>query len=261
MAILVTIEAFAIGLLALLVAGLLRSHAEILRSLHGLGAGLNLDSQPGSQGPSVPTNLRDPSSTAGFDLVGTTPRGEATAVGVAGAEQGTLLAFLSSGCAGCGAFWEAFAADSELSVPGGARLVVVTKDPDEESQSTIVRLAPPDVTVVMSTEAWRDYEVPVAPYFLYVDGASGQVVGEGSGTNWAQVSSLLSQAVGDAGLPGTETKADERRRRRLRAQAGDAAREKRAEEKLLAAGIHPGHPSLYPDREADREAQPDQSRR
>jgi hypothetical protein len=257
MAVLVTIQAFAIGLLGLLVAGLLRSHAEILRSLHDLGAGLNLDSQPGSQGPSIPTNLREPSSTAGFDLVGTTPRGEATAVGVVGAEQGTLLAFLSSGCTSCNAFWEAFATDSDLAVPGGARLVVVTKDPDEESQSSIVRLAPADVTVVMSTRAWRDYEVPVAPYFLYVDGSSGQVVGEGAGTSWAQVSSLLSQAVGDAGLAGTDTRTNERRRRRLRAQAGDAAREKRAEEKLLSAGIHPGHPSLYPE----RETQADQSQR
>jgi len=36
---LVVAEAVAIGLLGLLVAGLLRSHAEILRRLHQLGAG------------------------------------------------------------------------------------------------------------------------------------------------------------------------------------------------------------------------------
>jgi hypothetical protein len=35
--VLVVVEAVAIALLALLVAGLLRSHAEILRSLHELG--------------------------------------------------------------------------------------------------------------------------------------------------------------------------------------------------------------------------------
>jgi len=40
LAILVTVEAVAIGLLGLLVAGLLRSHAEVLRALHDLGAGL-----------------------------------------------------------------------------------------------------------------------------------------------------------------------------------------------------------------------------
>jgi len=251
MVVLVTIEAFAIGLLGLLVAGLLRSHAEILRSLHNLGAGMDLDSHAttGAQAPSISTNLREPSSSSGFDLVGTTPRGEATAVGVVGAEQSTLLAFLSSGCLTCTAFWDAFAGDVDLDVPGGARLVVVTKDPDEESQSTVLHLASADMTVVMSTQAWRDYEVPVAPYFLYVDGSSGQVVGEGAGTSWTQVSSLLSQAVGDAGLV-PQGKAGERRRRRLRARAGDAAREKRAEEKLLAAGIRPGHPSLYPERQA-----------
>lgn len=245
MAVLVTVEAFAIALLGLLVAGLLRSHAEILRSLHNLGAGLDLDADAGAGAgaPGQDTALREPSSNKGFDLVGVTPGGDATAIGVLGADQGTLLAFLTSGCLTCHAFWDAFAGD--VAVPGDARLVVVTKGPDEESPSKVGRLASSDVAVVMSTQAWRDYEIPVAPYFIYVDGRSGTVVGEGAGATWAKVSSLFAESLADAGLA-SGNKTAERARRRRRARAHEAARERRAEESLLAAGIHPGHPSLYP---------------
>ena len=44
---LVVALAVAVVLLAVLVAGLLRSHAEILRALHELGAGLELDRADG----------------------------------------------------------------------------------------------------------------------------------------------------------------------------------------------------------------------
>ena len=63
MVVLVTLLAVAVGLLSLLVAGLLRSHAEILRSLHELGVDLDPGtrapsatvSAPPSQKPAVPT--------------------------------------------------------------------------------------------------------------------------------------------------------------------------------------------------------------
>ena len=61
------------------------------------------------------------------------------AVGVVGAPEPTLLAFLSSGCLTCREFWETFA-DPSLDVPGGARLVVVTMSPEDES---VGRGAPP----------------------------------------------------------------------------------------------------------------------
>lgn len=252
MVVLVTIEAFAILLLGLLVAGLLRSHAEILRTLHNMGAGLDLDR--GSEPVAPPTVLRDASATTGFDVSGVTPRGEAITVGVTGAEGGVLLAFLSSGCLTCTAFWDALADGPQPSVPGDARLVIVTKGPDQESQSKLRQLAPLDVPVVMSTQAWEDYEVPVAPYFLYVHGPSGQVVGEGAGNSWAQVSALIAEALADAGLAGGD-RASNRERRRLRARASDAAREARADADLLAAGIHSGHPSLYPATQGDAKAQ------
>ncbi|MGH9265808.1 MAG: hypothetical protein ACRD1D_14055 [Acidimicrobiales bacterium] len=226
MAQVVAIQAVAIVLLGLLVAGLLRSHAEILRRLHELGAGLDPDATPGTGATTrLPAPVRRTAAT-GFDLSGATPADEAVRIGVVGARQSTLLAFLSSGCLTCGGFWDTFGGTDRLAVPGGARLVVVTKGPEAESPSRIRELSPSAFPVVMSTEAWLEYKVPHTPYFVYVDGPTGRIVGEGSAQSWQQVVSLWSQAVADA------------------AATGDA----RADRELQQAGIHPGHESLYPSR-------------
>lgn len=254
MAAVIVVEAVAIILLGVLVAGLLRSHAEILRALHRVGVRLDDDHEHGA----VPFRVQPgvapprPADTPAHDLAGVSPDDEAIVVGVAGAAHPTLLAFLSSGCATCAGFWDAFAAAPPL--PAGTRLVIVTKDPDEESQSEIRRLAPHGVAVVMSSAAWGDYEVPGSPYFVYVDGRGGRVVGEGAATTWPQVASLLGQAVADAATPaqvpagagdaggwGHGAEAD----RGGWGRGGEGDRAERVDRELLAAGIHPGHPSLY----------------
>ena len=233
---LVVVEALAIVMLGILVAGLLRSHAEILRSLHQLGVGLDDEHDHGNADFSVQPGLPEPgrASTPAHDLSGVTPDDETVALGVVGAGHSTLLAFLSSGCLTCASFWQAFRDEAGLGLPAGARLVIATKGPEEESESEIAKLAPAGVDLVMSSAAWDDYEVPGSPYFVYVDGPSGRIVGEGAATSWEQVTSLLGQALGDT------------KRRRSRAHVNDdAAREARANRELAAAGIHPGHPSLY----------------
>jgi hypothetical protein len=78
------------------------------------------------------------------------------------------------------------------------RIVVVTKGPEEESESAIQEMAPREITTVMSTRAWVDYRVPVSPFFLLVDGASSMVVGEGSGQSWDQVLRLLQRSTNDS---------------------------------------------------------------
>ena len=112
------------------------------------------------------------------------------------------------------------------------RLVVVAKGPEAESESRLRELAPEGVTLVQSTDAWTDYEVPVSPYFVLVDGPSGAVIGEGSATSWGQVSSLMSQAIADA----TSVRRD-------RLENGEF----RSDAELRKAGILPGDPSLYPE--------------
>ena len=225
MAQVLVIQTVAIVLLGLLVVGLLRSHAEILRKLHELGAGLDPDAPSAVTSP-VPAPVRRGAST-GFDLAGTTPADESVRIGVVGARQSTVVAFLSSGCLTCGGFWDTFASADRLTVPGGARLVIVTKGSEAESESRIRELAPSAFPVVMSTEAWLEYRVPHTPYFVYVDGPPARIIGEGSAQPWQQVVSLWSQALADDAS---------------RSGGGEA----RADRELQQAGIHPGHESLYP---------------
>ena len=188
----------AVLLLAVLVAGLLRSHAEILKALHELGAGLELDRAGGPvdvtiDGVRAPRTRAASAETADA-LAGETLDGEAVVLSLTGGRD-TLLAFLSSGCLTCAAFWEAFAEPS-LAVPGDARLVVVTRSLDEESPSALRARAPRQVTVVASSSAWEGFGVPGSPYFVYVDG-TGRVVGEGSAASWPAVATLMGQAQAD----------------------------------------------------------------
>ncbi len=221
---LVILEAVVIAVLGVLVFGLLRSHADILRSLHRLGAGEDSETAtvPLRTRPGVPPPRAE--ATAAADLSGRRPGGGAVKVAVVGVERQTLLAFLSSGCATCAGFWKAFGEDQRI--PAGVRLVVVTKGPEAESESTVAALAPHGVTTAMSSEAWDHYRVPVAPYFILVDGPSGRVAGEGAAASWRQMVSLLERARADD----------------LMADGPVSDRETR---ELLAGGIVPGHPSLY----------------
>ena len=183
--------ALVVLVLAVLVAGLLRSHAEILKALHELGAGLDLDldaSEPtAGTGPTAPSRAGRPAPEA---LLGETLDGEQVALPLRGAP--TLLAFLSSNCTTCQPFWSAFAEGSPAA-PAGARLAVITKDLAEESLRTLTERAPARVPMVCSTSAWDALDIPGSPYFLLVD-AAGSVIGEGSGASWPQVVDLLEQA-------------------------------------------------------------------
>jgi hypothetical protein len=220
------IQIAAIALLGLLVIGLLKSHAEILRQLHELGAGRGEET-----GHPVPVGLASggASGAAAHDVAGRTPAGEAAVVAVLGVAHDTLLAFLSSGCLTCAGFWEALGAGGDLGLPADMRVVAVTKDPGEESAAAIRGLAPGQ-TVVMSTQAWFDYEVPGSPYFVHVNATTGRVAGEGTASTWEQVVSLVSRAAADV----------------TRSQVGARRQEDRIDQELTAAGILPGDPSLYP---------------
>jgi hypothetical protein len=228
--------AVVVAVLLVLVAGLLRSHALILRRLHELGAGIGdptaVRAVPGRPGPSDAATGR-----AAADVVGVDPDGDAVALRVVGAPHDTVLAFLSSTCLTCGRFWDDLRDPRSVPLPQGARLVVVAKGPQEESPSAIADLAPRGVTTVLSSDAWEAYEVPGSPYVVCVDGPSGTVKGEGTGGSWAQVAGLLAQATGDVGFT-----AGGGRRRKARA---DAEREADIDAALLAAGVLPGDERLY----------------
>ena len=231
---LVATETVVLVLLTVVVTGLLRSHGEILRRLHALGAGLDPDAadQPAVLRPRGDLPRADEGLGPAADLAGVGLRDDALSIPVVGVQHRTLLAFLSSGCLTCRGFWEAFADPRALGLPADVRLVAVTKDAAEESLHALRELAPPDLAVVMSTAAWEHYTVPGSPYFALIDGAEGRVVGEGTGASWPQVQGLLTHTTGDEGT----------RSRRLN---GAADTEARIDRELLVHGILPGDPRLY----------------
>jgi len=214
---LVACETVLLVLLTVLVAGLLRSHAEILRRL-GPGGG------EGEAPRAAEAPPRD--DEAAPDVAGVTLAGDATklALGAPGAPD-TLLAFLSTGCVTCKGFFSSFSEGAPL--PHDIRLVVVTKDTSHESPSRLRELAG-DLPLVMSSSAWADYRVPGSPYFVLARG--GHIAGEGSATEWSQLASLLRDAFDDLDAFGSDGE----------------ARAMRADRALRSSGIGPGDPSLYP---------------
>jgi hypothetical protein len=213
----VVLEAVAIGLLGILVAGLLRSHAEILRQLHRLGADLDPSHAP----------VNTPTRTANWDgdvdaISGTTPDGDAVALSVDRRGERTLLLFLTTSCGTCARWWDGIdAGEHERALPG-VRVVVVGRDLIEEPPRNA------NVPVVLASPEWARFGVPGSPYGVLIEG--GKVLGQGAAISWAQLGSLIGRHLDDAA--------------RARG-ADDAAREQRADEELLAAGIRPGDPSLY----------------
>ena len=255
-----------VALLAVLVVSLLRSHAEILRALHDLGADLDpatpdqqaraaraaREADVAESAPAAAAGGGTPFDTApgvprpnellgmgAVDLAGVDPAGDALAVGVTGGPHRTLLAFLTSGCSTCLGFWSAFRDGVELPAPD-IRLVIVTKGHEAESPAAVAELAPRDATIVMSTDAWEDYGVPVAPYFALVDG--DQVVGEGAAGTWPQVVDLLARSLADAGRSLGSAGGGRTSRR---AFLTGRERAERIDAELAAAGIEPGDPRLY----------------
>src|SRR5436190_11815822 len=221
MEVVVAVETVLLALLVLLVAGLLRSHAEILRRLGPP------DEVEGSlpEPPPVVTTTRAPA-----DITGTTLEGDAVKVSLGAAAPSTLVAFLTSGCAVCGNFWDDMRHGRHVQhLDRDMRLVVVTKDTSHESPSKLERLRPDDIPLVMSSAAWDAHRVPAAPYFIYVEG--GLVQGEGSATTCKQIASRMRDAEHDARYAGGDERTD------------------RIDEVLEASGIGPGHPSLYPGEE------------
>lgn len=226
MAAVVIIEGLVILLLAILVAGLLKSHAEILRQLHALGVEEDGSLTVGTTRtrPRTTGFERAPATTVtGQDLGGAT-----RTISLTHGRGSTLVAFLSSGCLSCQTFWKEFAGDFELPSPD-TRTVIVTKGLGSESPGRLGELAPAGVPLVMSDETWDAFRVPMTPYFMLVDEA-GMVIGEGAASSWQHLLGLLRQSASDAS----------------RIATGSVGRDSPDDESLLPrVGIEPGDPSLY----------------
>ena len=228
---LVSAETVLLVVVLVLVAGLLRSNAELLRRLGRAGdestsrsgAGDTVTAAAPADVQPSPAATSARRATHAVPIAGTTPDGDAIKLDFdGGATAPTLLAFLSSGCASCAEFWGTLA---QPLLTDRVRAVIVTQGPDRERRARLRSLAPDGVPVVMSSRAWDEYGVPGSPYFVLVDGA---IAGEGVATTWPALSSLVNDAIEDQRDARAPT----------RAQTIEAT--------LAAAGIGPGHPSLRP---------------
>ncbi len=255
MTLLVVLLAIAVGVLTLLVFGLLRTHAEILRALDRAGISLS-DTAAATATPLASQASGSVSTHASqvHDLVGSVPGGGPAKIVVSGVEHFTLLAFLSPGCRTCKRFWEAFAVP-DLDLPGtNTRLVIVGQDPVHDSESALAGLVPLRVKAMLSSAAWQQYDVPGSPYFVLIDGTGNRVVGAGSAMSWPQLRDLLNQALDDSGLADTSGQVPSNAQRFKRSHSG-RNRNARADQALQSAGIGPGHSSLYGTYPADQEQQ------
>lgn len=237
MTILVLVETVLLAALTVLVAGLLRAYGTVLRRLHELDSGATSGPRQFDLLP-TPTARQpvDPEFGPAHDITGETLGGEIVSARVVGVEHDTLLLFLSSGCATCETFWTELGMPGAIQLPSGTRLLVVPQSAADESPDDLAAVAPDGVDVVLSSDAWRDYEVPGSPHVVFVDGRSGRIRGEGTGQSLQQVAELLARATGEAGFltGGSATKS-----------ARDRQQEMSVDRELLAAGILPGDPRLY----------------
>lgn len=221
----IVIEAVVIALLLLLVAGLLKSHAEILRRLDRLEGSSDTPSASGSASLRASGLAAVPATS----ISGSGPDGSSVTISLEHRDSVTLLAFLSSGCASCRLFWTQLREGVELPTPN-TRPLVVTKGPRSESPAKIRELASDGIPVLMSDDVWDEFRVPLTPYFMLV-GNGGTVIGEGSASSMEHLVSLFRQAVDDSDPT----------------RMGTRDRELFTDEQLSRSGIEPGDASLYQD--------------
>ena len=143
----------------------------------------------------IPTGVLDSARRLpSLRMSGTSPGGRSVEVTLDAAGR-TLVAFLAAHCDGCEAFWRGLGAhDGEL-LPPGLACVVVTRSAQAVEASQIGRLAA-DIRcpVVMSDEAWTQFQVMSYPVFVLVDGPSHSVVAETVAFSWDDVTKMVASA-------------------------------------------------------------------
>ena len=170
----------------------------------GSGSVAQVDTRPGSSpldDPAFASGLRPipsgttdaPATWPAVDVVGVSPAGEPIEVRLDEAGGRLLLAFLTTDCTGCRAFWDVLRRAEESHLPDDVSAVVVTRGPSvvasEEVTASTAGFG--QVPVIMSDRAWTDYRVTSYPFFVVADTRSRTVIAETVGIGWDDVLSLL----------------------------------------------------------------------
>jgi hypothetical protein len=134
----------------------------------------------------VPEPVEQPAGDA-VDIRGVDVTGTPVTIALEHKAEPTLVAFLSTTCGICLGLWEHLRDDGLTSLD----TVVVTKDGAVEDVARAESMTTSGhLPVVMSSEAWDDYEVPGSPYFLVVGGNPTTVLAEGSADSWSALQDI-----------------------------------------------------------------------
>jgi hypothetical protein len=162
--------------------------------------------------PSADGPLSDPAFVAGLrpvpsssstewsrrpaaDLVGISSKGRRLEVRLADHGPQVLVAFLSTNCHGCDEFWTGLSDSEAEGLPASVSTVVVTRGPETVDRAEVDGLvAGSTVPVVMSDQAWVDFQVMGYPFFILVDTAERCVIGETVGFGWADIVAMVRSA-------------------------------------------------------------------
>jgi hypothetical protein len=166
------------------------------------------DTRPGSSplaDPAFTAGLRPiPSGTAeapaawpAVDVEGVSPDGEPIEVRLDEVGGRLLLAFLTTDCLGCRAFWDVLRRVEDSHLPTDVSAVVVTRGPSAVASEDVAASAAGfgQVPVIMSDRAWTDYRVTSYPFFVVAEARSRTVIGETVGLGWDDVLLLLEPAA------------------------------------------------------------------
>jgi hypothetical protein len=127
--------------------------------------------------------------------VGVSPEGRRLEVRLADGGPQVLVAFLATRCDGCEEFWAGIRAGAE-GLPASVEIVVVTKGPETVDPVEVARMASGigSVPVVMSDQAWIDFQVMGYPFFILVDATERCVIGETVGFGWTDIVAMVRSA-------------------------------------------------------------------
>lgn len=206
----------AVALLTVVVGGLARGLAATTRRLELLERRVGRRERAADRGPAEPETPVQPAVSAAppgpepvvpadaegdaVDIRGVDPAGAPTVVPLEATGRPTLVAFLSTSCGICVGIWERLRDGALADAAPGVTPVVVTKDEAVEDVERIRGLTSSALPVVLSSEAWDDYEVPGSPYVLLVSAAPGSVVTEGAPTRWEDVVRMAASVAADEGV-------------------------------------------------------------
>ena len=143
---------------------------------------------------SVPSRKGEPSDgRSAQDVIGISPAGLPVEFRIDHLDRPALLAFLHTHCDGCDEYWSGFGRTDGGPLPHSVLPAIVTRGPESVGLADVQRAAAGvlEVSVIMSDQAWIDYQVLGYPFFVLIDPESRTVIGETVGFGWSDVISMI----------------------------------------------------------------------